>query len=128
MAFREWVGSVWFQGLFRGSLIVASIAVPSIMGLWWFAWDRAQTDAVREVVAVKAALANATETLDTRATDAETFQGEVREALEAVDGRLGKVDDRVYDVAVDVETIKRLLQTQIDTAALTDWPRRPATQ
>ncbi len=105
MSLRQFIDSVWFRALYRAAIV----AVPILGGLYWWTWDRAQTDAMREVASVKAALDSANSTLAIRATDSENFQGEVREAVDDLGAKVDELDDKVFKTQVDVGVIKRLV-------------------
>lgn len=107
LTLKQWIESVWFKGLARLSMIVTGVLFTGFLGAW--AVVAGNTD--HKVTKLEATIADVAGVQISRATDAESFQTEVRAAVAGV-----KAD--IYAVKVDIGVIKRLLQADDSVADL----------
>src|SRR5689334_14057479 len=106
MTLKQFVESVWFKGLARGAMVLTPLLIGGFAGAWALVTNGVSTD----LVAAQKKIAGVAELQESRATDSEAFQTEVRGAIKGINGRLDAVDDKMFTVKVDIGVIKRLLQ------------------
>lgn len=119
VSLKAFVDSSWFRGLFRGAVIVLTFVV--VPGVGYIAWTL--RDVRNQQQATAGDLSEVQETQELRANDSEAFQTEVRGEITELNGRFGRMDDKLDVVSEDVATIKGILLRGEIVVGLTGPPR-----
>lgn len=109
---RQFIDSVWFKGLARSAMILSTLVLAGFATAWAIVTHGVASD----LATAQANIVSVAKVQDTRATDAEAFQTEVRGAITGINGRLENVDNKMFLMKVDIGVIKNLLQKQRDVA------------
>lgn len=106
LSLTQWASSKWTMFFARAAMLATPLLIAGFAGAWAVATSGVSSDLVK----AQKKIADVATIQETRASDSEAFQTEVRGAIKGINGRLDAVDDKMFTVKVDIGVIKRLLQ------------------